>query len=82
MKEYPFIGRKDDRYIDKRKLESLIQMVFEPLNEAELIRLSIVESDRTGYGSDALFEMLSAHNENNPKMMRSFYNKTFRKTER
>jgi len=78
MKNYSFINRENNRYVDQTKLESLIQMVFEPLNEAELIRLSLVESKRTGYDPDHLFQMLSAHNQNNPKMMRSFYNKVFR----
>ena len=77
MKEYPFQS-KENSCVDKRKLVSLIQMVFEPLNEAELIRLSTTQSERTGYKIDTLFEMYSAHNQNNPKMMRDFYNKIYK----
>ena len=69
--------RGESKVIDKTKLKNLIELVFSPLNEAEILRLADVESERTGYSIDQLVRLFTDKNSYNPKMMRSFYVRRF-----
>ena len=69
--------RVENNLIDKTKLRNLIEFVFSPLSEAEILRLAAVESERTGYSVDQLVRLFTDKNSYNPKMMRSFFKKRF-----
>ena len=69
--------RGENNLIDKTKLRNLIEFVFSPLSEAEILRLATVESERTGYSVDQLVRLFTDKNSYNPKMMRSFFKKRF-----
>ena len=69
--------RGENNLIDKTKLKNLIEFVFSPLSEAEILRLAAVESERTGYSVDQLVRLFTDKNSYNPKMMRSFFKKRF-----
>ena len=69
--------REENKVVDKIKLKNLIEFVFSPLNEAEILRLAAVESERTGYSIDQLVRLFTDKNSYNPKMMRSFFEKRF-----
>lgn len=41
-----FLEAKDRGILDQQKLKNLVEMVFSPLNEEEILSLAFKESDR------------------------------------
>lgn len=70
-----FLEAKDQGMLDQQKLMNLVEMVFSPLNEEEILSLAFKESHRTGHSIEKLRNHFIQKNQENPKMMRSFFNK-------